>query len=109
MVLSKNVRNVAQIRIRGYGLKCEIGIYGRSSPDKSAICVKTELFKMRNTFFKCMCTEHFRHQFNNLFDNVSDGEIKVEFNITQRFTNSVVQLLMGPKIGTHRLSNHARL
>ena len=36
MALSENVmRNVAWFRIRGHGLKCEIGIYGRS-PDRSA-------------------------------------------------------------------------
>jgi len=36
MALSKSVmRNVAQFRIRGHGLKCETGLYGRS-PDRSA-------------------------------------------------------------------------
>jgi len=45
------MRNVARFRIRGQGLKCETGLYGRS-PDRSAICVKTGIiFKMRNTLF----------------------------------------------------------
>ena len=45
------MRNVARFRIRGHGLKCETGLYGRS-PDRSAICVKTGIiFKMRNTLF----------------------------------------------------------
>jgi len=36
MALSKSVmRNVARYRIRGHGLKCETGLYGRS-PDRSA-------------------------------------------------------------------------
>jgi hypothetical protein len=36
MALSKNImRNVARFRIRGHGLKCETGLYGRS-PDRSA-------------------------------------------------------------------------
>jgi hypothetical protein len=36
MALSKSVmRNVARFRIRGHGLKCETGLYGRS-PDRSA-------------------------------------------------------------------------
>ena len=36
MALSKSVmRNVARFRVRGHGLKCETGLYGRS-PDMSA-------------------------------------------------------------------------
>jgi len=39
MALSKSVmRNVARFRIRGHGLKCETGLYGRS-PDRSACYV----------------------------------------------------------------------
>jgi hypothetical protein len=79
-----------------------------------AICVKTGIiFKMRNTFFSCIGTEHLRHQFINLFDNISDGDIKVLFfNITQKFTNLLVQLsifLIDLFVGTYRLSSHARL
>jgi len=34
---------------RTFGLKCEAGLYGRS-PDRSArVCVRTGIFKMRNT------------------------------------------------------------
>ena len=79
MVLSKNVmRNVARFRIRGHGLKCEADLYGRS-PDRSArvcICVKTGISKMGKTYFSCMGAEHLRHQFNHLFDNISNGEFK---------------------------------
>ena len=36
MALSKSImRNVARFRIRGHGLKCETGLYGRS-PERSA-------------------------------------------------------------------------
>jgi hypothetical protein len=36
MALSKSVmRNVVRFRIRGHGLKCKTGLYGRS-PDRSA-------------------------------------------------------------------------
>ena len=36
-----------------------------------AICVKTGIFKMRSTLFF-----HLRHQFNHLFHNISEGDIK---------------------------------
>ena len=80
MALSKSVvRNVARFRIRGHGLKCETGLYGRS-PDRSAcvcnLCENGDIFKMRNTFFSCIGTEHLRHQFIHLFYNISDGDIK---------------------------------
>jgi hypothetical protein len=54
MALSKSVmRNVARFRIRGHGLKCETGLYGRS-PDRSArvcnLCKTGIIFKLlRNT------------------------------------------------------------
>ena len=39
MVLSKSVmRNVARFRIRGHGLKCEIGLYGRSQDRSARVC-----------------------------------------------------------------------
>jgi hypothetical protein len=55
MALSKSVmRNVARFRIRGHGLKCETGLYGRS-PDRSArvcsLCENGVIFKMRSTSF----------------------------------------------------------
>ena len=41
-----------------------------------AICVKTGIiFKMRS-IFSCISTEHLRHQFIHLFDNISEGDIK---------------------------------
>ena len=43
------MRNVARFRIRGQGLKCETGLYGRS-PDRSAICVKTGI-QEKHVFF----------------------------------------------------------
>jgi hypothetical protein len=82
MVLSINVmRNVAQFRIRGHGLKCETGFYGRS-PDMSAhvsnVVSHLEYPSFhsngKHDIFLCMCTEHLRHQFNH--DNISDGDIK---------------------------------
>jgi len=82
MALSKSVmRNVARFRIRGHGLKCETGLYGRS-PDRSArVCNLCEnggdISKMRNTsFFSCIGTEHLRHQFIHMFDNIPEGDIK---------------------------------
>jgi len=54
MALSTSVmRNVARFRIRGHGLKCEIGLYGRSADRSARVCncVKTGIFKMRNTSF----------------------------------------------------------
>jgi hypothetical protein len=40
---------------------------------------------MRNTYFFCMGTEHLRHQFNHLFDNIYEVDIK-GFNTTQTST-----------------------
>jgi len=41
-----------------------------------AICAKTGImFKMRS-IFSCIGTEHLRHQFIHLFDNISEGDIK---------------------------------
>jgi hypothetical protein len=55
MALSKSVtRNLAWFRIRGHGLKCETGLYGRN-PDRSArvcnLCENGDYIKMRNTSF----------------------------------------------------------
>ena len=81
MALSKSVtKNVARFRIRGHGLKCETGLYGRN-PDRSArVCNLCEngdyiLQDEKHVTFSCMGTEHSRHQFNHLFDNVSEGDI----------------------------------
>ena len=61
-------------------MKCETGLYGRS-PDRSArVCNLCEngdyiLQDEKHVTFSCMGTEHSRHQFNHLFDNVSEGDI----------------------------------
>ena len=92
MALSKNImRNVARFRIRGHGLKCETGLYGRS-PDGSArvaICEKTGIIiKMRNRLF-------FHVWAPNIYDTSSTIYLIIFlkviskvlfFNITQRFT-----------------------
>jgi len=68
MALSKSVmRNVARFRIRGHGLKCETGLYGRS-PDRSArVCILCEngdyIEDEQHVIFSCIGTEHLRHQF----------------------------------------------
>jgi hypothetical protein len=81
MALSKSVmRNVARFRIRGHGLKCETGMYGRS-PDRSArvcnLCENGDYIQdEKHVIFSCIGTEHLRHQFIHLFYNISDGDIK---------------------------------
>ena len=56
--------------------------------------------------------KHFAHalQFNHLFDNISEGDIKGF--VFQQLTNSLVQLsifLIDLFVGTYRLSSYARL
>ena len=81
MALSKSVmRNVARFRIQGHGLKCETGLYGRS-PDRSArvcnLCENGDYIQdEKHVVFSCVGTEHSRHQFIHLFDNISEGDIK---------------------------------
>jgi len=112
MALSKSVmRNVARFRIRGHGLKCGTGLYGKS-PDRSArVCNLCENGDSRETrFFSCIGTEHLRHQFIHLFDNISEGDIKGF--VFQHNSNLLVQLsifLIYLFVGTYRLSSHARL
>ena len=117
MALSKSVmRNVAQFRIRGHGLKCETGLYGRS-PDRSArvcnLCDNGELFKMRNIFFHVWAPNIYGTSstiYLIIFLKVISKVLF--FNITQRFTNSLVQLsifFIDLFVGTYRLSSHARL
>ena len=111
MALSKSVmRNVAQFRIRGHGLKCETGLYGRS-PDRSArVCILCEnedyIQNEKQVIFSCIGTEHLRHQFIHLFDNISEGDIKgFVFQHNSEFTNLLVQLsifLIGLFVGTYR-------
>jgi hypothetical protein len=55
MALSKSVmRNVARFRIRG----------------------QDEKHDEKHVIFSCIGTEHLRHQFIHLFDNISEGDIK---------------------------------
>ena len=80
MALSKSVmRNVARFRIRGHGLKCETGLYGRS-PGRSArvcnLCENGNYIQDKKHIFSCMGTEHLRYQFIHLFDTISEGDIK---------------------------------
>jgi hypothetical protein len=98
-----------------HGLKCETGLYGRS-PDRSArvcnLCEKRDYVQdEKHVIFSCIGTEHLRHQFNHLFDNISEGDIK-GFVFQHKFTNLLVQLsifLIDLFVGTYRLSSHARL
>ena len=72
MALSKSImRNIARFRIRGHGLKCETGLYGRS-PDRSArvcnLCENGDYIQdEKHVIFSCIGTEHLRHQFIHLF------------------------------------------
>jgi hypothetical protein len=55
MALRKSVmRNIARFRIRGHGLMCEIGLYGRS-PDRSArvcnLCENGDYNRDKHVFF----------------------------------------------------------
>ena len=66
-----------------------------------AICAKTGImFKMRS-IFSCIGTEHLRHQFIHLFDNISEGDIKAAVQLSI--------FLIDLFVGTCRLSIHARL
>jgi len=81
MALSKSViRNVAWFRIRGHGLKCETGLYGRSPDSSARVCNLCENGNYnqdeKHVIFSCIGTEHLRHQFIHLFDNISEGDIK---------------------------------
>ena len=61
-------------------MKGETGLHGRS-PDRSArvcnLCENGDYIKgEKHVIFSCMGTEHLRHQFNHLFDNISECDIK---------------------------------
>ena len=110
------MRNVARFRIRGHGLKCETGLYGRS-PDRSArvcnLCENGDHIQDEKHFiFSCISTGHLRHQFIHLFDNISEGDIK---GFVLQHNSEVYKLLVQLSIflidlfvGTYRLSSHAR-
>jgi len=114
MALSKSVmRNVARFRIRGHGLKCETGFYGRS-PDRGTracnLCENGDYIQdEKHVIFSCIGTKHLRHQFIHLFDNVSEGDIK---GFVFQHSSELLQLsifLIDLFVGTCRLSSHARL
>ena len=70
----------SSVQIRGHGLKCETGLYGRS-PDRSArvcnLCDNGDYIQdEKHVIFPCIGTEHLRHQFIHLFDNISEDDIK---------------------------------
>jgi hypothetical protein len=118
MALSKNImRNVAWFRIRGHGLKCEIGLYVRS-PDRSArvcnLCDNGDYVQdEKHVIFSCMGTDIYGTSstiYLIIFLMVTSKVLI--FSISQGFTNSLVQLsifLINLFVGTYGLSSHARL
>ena len=74
------MRNVARFRIRGHRLKCETGLYGRSQDRSARVCNLCEngdyIQDEKHVIFSCNVTENLRHQLINLFDNISEGDIK---------------------------------
>ena len=93
------------------------GLYGRS-PDRSArvcnLCENGDYIQdEKHVIFSCIGTEHFRHQFIHLFDNIFEGDIKgfvFQHNSeVYKFISAAVDLLIDLFVGTYRLSSHARL
>ena len=81
MALSISVmRNVARFRVRGHGLKCETGLYGRSPDSSARVCNLCEnggyIQDEKHVIFSCIGTKHLRHQFIHSFDDISEGDIK---------------------------------
>jgi len=118
MALSTSVmRNVARFRIRGHGLKCEIGLYGRSADRSARVCNLCEngdyIQDEQHVIFSCIGTGHLRHQFIHLVNNISEGDIKgFVFQHKLEVYKLLVQLsifLIDLFVGTYRLSSHARL
>ena len=61
-------------------MKRETSLHGRS-PDRSArVCNLCEngdyIHDEKHVIFSCIGTEHLRHQFIHLFDNIYEGDIK---------------------------------
>jgi hypothetical protein len=80
MALSKSVmRNVARFRIRGHGLKCETGLYGRS-PDRSArvgnLCENKDYIQYEKHVIFYVSVPNIYGQFIHLLNNISEGDIK---------------------------------
>jgi hypothetical protein len=55
-----------------------------------------------------MGTEHLRHQFNQLYDNISDSVFQHNSEV-YKFISAAVDLFDYFFVGTYRLSSHARL
>jgi len=87
MYVSMTMRNVARFRIRGHGLKCETGLYGRGAR-VCKLCENGDTKDEKRVNFSCMGTKHLRHQFIHLFDDISDGDIKGFFQHNSVFTSS---------------------
>jgi len=71
---------LAEDRVTTPTKKKKKNIYGRS-PDRSArVCNLREngdyIQNEKHVIYLCMGTEHLRHQFNHLFDHISEGDIK---------------------------------
>jgi len=108
------MRNVVRFRIRGHGLKCETGFYGRS-PDRSArvcnLCENGDYIQdEKHVIFSCIGTEHLRHQFYYKYLIIF---LKVMSKVSLfDITHSLVQMsifLIDSFVGIYRLSSHARL
>ena len=97
MAPSKSVmRNVARFRIRGHGLMCEIGLYGRS-PDRSArvcnLCENGDYNRDKHVFFHVSVPNIYGTSSTTYLIIFLKVISKVLFfNITQKFTNLLVQL-----------------
>ena len=70
---------------------------------KSPACIKE-----RENIFSCIGTEHLRHQFIHLFDNISEGDIK-GFVFQHNLLVQLSIFLIAFFVRTYRLSSHARL
>jgi hypothetical protein len=68
------------------------------------LCENGDIQDEKHVIFSCMGTEHLRHQFNCLSDNIFNGDIKCI-----KFINAAVDLFDWFFVGTYRSSSHARL
>ena len=78
-------------------MKCKTGVYGRSLDRSARVCNLCEcgdyIQDEKHVIFGCTGTEHLRHQFIHLLIITLKVISKVLlFNITQKFTNLLVQL-----------------
>ena len=79
-------------------MKCETGLYGRSPGRSARVCNLCEnggyIQDEKHVILSCIGTKHLRHQFNHLFDNISDGDIKgfVSNSEVDKFISAAVDL-----------------